>query len=199
MCDPLCGSTPIITAIAASLSLLRWGPRWACLIPGFGARASFEPHHGDTLTLAPRSEARPRTTGRRFVSQTSGCLDGTDQPHPACRLSIRRLGRRRGPVARRHLQLPNASRRTPRGRDTACGRRAELHCQFEPNLRVTARALSATGCRRPGHSLEGWLRRSASRAALRRGVVRRRWTSCRRSKFAGVDDGVGEVEVLPDG
>ena len=40
----------------------------------FGAHASFEPHHGDTLTLAPRSEARPRTTGRRLQSQTSGCL-----------------------------------------------------------------------------------------------------------------------------
>ena len=77
--------------------------------------------------------------------------------------------------------------------------RAQLHCQFEPTCALTARALSATGCRCPGHSLEGWLRRSASRAALRRGVVRRRWTSCRRSKFAGVDDGVGEVEVFPDG
>ena len=34
--------------------------------------ASYEPHHGDTLTLAPRSEAKPRTTGRRFGSHTSG-------------------------------------------------------------------------------------------------------------------------------
>ena len=84
---------------------MKWGPRWACLIPGFGARASFEPHHGETPTLAPRSEARPRTTGRRFVSQTSGSLDGTGQPHRLRPVSIRRLGarlRRRGGRDRCH-------------------------------------------------------------------------------------------------
>src|SRR5262249_53708458 len=40
----------------------------------FGARASSEPPPGDPPTLAPRSEARPRTAGRRLQSQTPGCL-----------------------------------------------------------------------------------------------------------------------------
>ena len=49
VCEPLCGSIPIITAAIGTPHPLelRTGPRRACLIPDLlGARPSFEPRHG---------------------------------------------------------------------------------------------------------------------------------------------------------
>jgi hypothetical protein len=63
VCDPLCGSTPIITAaITGSFHRRERGEPWrACLIPDLGARSSYEPRHGEAPgRSAHRSKARPQ-------------------------------------------------------------------------------------------------------------------------------------------
>jgi hypothetical protein len=75
VCDPLCGSTPIITAvIARSKSFVREWRTWrACLITDLLALAPLSSHAtARTGRLAPRSKARPHAVGRRFGSQPVG-------------------------------------------------------------------------------------------------------------------------------
>ena len=79
VCDPLCGSTPIITATISTLHIVRHGMENVAGMPNYGsasARTSFEPRHGENpagwhLDLKP-DQATAGTVGRRFGSQPVG-------------------------------------------------------------------------------------------------------------------------------
>ena len=105
VCEPLCGSTPIITAIIGVLHIVIEGrvfPRRACLItvPALAPLLSHTAARPDRP--APRYQARPRTAGRRFGSPAHrasqrygpGSLPSRPDPQRLPQVSIRRLGKR---------------------------------------------------------------------------------------------------------
>jgi hypothetical protein len=105
---PNCSSSAM-SSVSHRLRRRELGPRW------------LELSERSINLPAPRSEATPRTTGRQLLSQTPGCLDGTDQPSRLGGYSIRRLRRRltvtgpnapRAPIARdgRQHVSPNRHR-----------------------------------------------------------------------------------------
>ena len=70
VCDALCGSTPIITAHRNRLLIV--GERTVAGMSDFrstGARASFEPHHGETRRAGTSFGSQTIRVGRRFQSQ----------------------------------------------------------------------------------------------------------------------------------
>ena len=90
VCDPLCGSTPIITSATMSSSE-RDGPWRACPVsdrPAFSPLVSPATVRSDER--APRAKAR-QTVGRRFASQPVAPLRRYDRSRTPSPVSIRRI------------------------------------------------------------------------------------------------------------
>ena len=74
--DALCGSIPIISAINCALSSLSLRTEGAGRFQIVRRTRLFRAHHGDTLTLAPRSGARP-ASDRQTATEPDARMPGT--------------------------------------------------------------------------------------------------------------------------